>query len=188
VGPFPDAAARRLVDAEALGADVPGRHLGDLAVHIPGANAAGYALQRHSRWMVRQALAALVGDPGAVGDDTVEETYDLIRRPGAGRAVHTTQASEAGWLRLRTDYTEQLPDLAVPTLIIHGEADPLVPVAWARRAQQRIPAARLVTLPGVGHLSPREAPAAVSAAIEDFLSGIDRTRSTKATEGTENPR
>jgi pimeloyl-ACP methyl ester carboxylesterase len=175
-----------LVDAEGLGADVPGGHLGYLAVHIPGANAAGYALQRHSRWMVRQALAALVGDPAALGEDTVEEAYDLIRRPGAGRAFHTTQADEAGWRRLRTDYTEQLPDLAVPTLIIHGEADPLVPVAWARRAQQRIPGARLVTLPGVGHLSPREAPTAVNTAIGDFLTSLDRNRSPKATNGPEN--
>jgi pimeloyl-ACP methyl ester carboxylesterase len=175
-----------LVDAEGLGADVPGGHLGYLAVHIPGAGAAGYAIQRHSRWMVRQALAALVGDPGTLSEDTVEEAYDLVRRPGAGRAFHTTQASEAGSRRLRTDYTEQLPDLAVPTLIIHGEADPLVPVAWARRAQQKIPGARLITLPGVGHLSPREAPTAVNAAISDFLTSLNRTRSPKAADGTEN--
>ena len=175
-----------LVDADGLAADVPGGHLGYLAVHIPGANAVGYALQRHSRWMVRQALAALVGDPGALSEDTVEEAYDLLRRPGAGRAFHTTQAREAGWRRLRTDYTEQLPDLAVPTLIVHGEADPLVPVAWARRAQQRIPGARLVTLPGVGHLSPREAPAAVNAAIGGFLTSLNRTRSPQAADGMEN--
>jgi pimeloyl-ACP methyl ester carboxylesterase len=172
-----------LASSDGLAADVPGGHLGYLAVHIPGANAAGYALQRHSRWMVRQALAALVGDPSALGEDTVEEAYDLIRRPGAGRALHTIQA---GWRGLRTDYTEQLPDLAVPTLIIHGEADPLVPVAWARRAQQRIPGARLVTLPGVGHLSPREAPDAVNTAIRGFLTDIDRTRAPKADDGTEN--
>jgi len=138
--------------------------------------------------MVRQALAALVGDPGALSEDTVEEACDLIRRPGAGRAFHTTQAGEAGWRRLRSDCTEQLPDLAVPTLIIHGEADPLVPVAWARRAQQRIPGARLVTLPGVGHLSPREAPVAVNAAIGDFLTSLDRTRSRKTAGETENQR
>jgi pimeloyl-ACP methyl ester carboxylesterase len=177
-----------LISAEGLAADAPGGHLGYLAVHIPGANTAGYAIQRHSRWMVRQALAALVGDPGALSEDTVEEACDLIRRPGAGRAFHTTQAGEAGWRRLRSDCTEQLPDLAVPTLIIHGEADPLVPVAWARRAQQRIPGARLVTLPGVGHLSPREAPVAVNAAIGDFLTSLDRTRSRKTAGETENQR
>jgi len=177
-----------LVDADGLAADVPGGHLGYLAVHIPGANAAGYAIQRHSRWMVRQALAALVGEPGALSEDTVEEAYDLIRRPGAGHAFHTTQAGEVGWRRLRTDYTEQLPDLAVPTLIIHGEADPLVPVAWARRAQQRIPGARLVTLPGVGHLSPREAPDAVNTAIRDFLTDIETTRAPEADDRTENQR
>jgi pimeloyl-ACP methyl ester carboxylesterase len=162
-----------LVDAEGLGGDVPGGHLGYLAVHVPGSNAAGYALQRHSRWMVRQTLSALVGDPDRLDEETVEEAYDLIRRPGAGQAFHTTQVDEVGWRRLRTDYTEQLPDLAVPTLIVHGEADPLVPVAWARRAQERIPGARLVTLPGVGHLSPREAPEAFNAAVTDFLADSD---------------
>src|SRR5262249_20651713 len=113
---------------------------------------------------------------------------DLARRPGAGRAFHTIQAAQARWRQLRTDYTEQLPDLAVPTLIIHGEADPLVPVAWARRAQQKIPGARLVTLPGVGHLSPREAPAAVNAAIGDFLTSLNCTRQPKASDATENQR
>jgi pimeloyl-ACP methyl ester carboxylesterase len=158
-----------LVDAEGLGADVPGGHLGYLAVHAPGASTAGYALQRHSRPMVRQTLSAMVGDRHALSDELVDEAFQLIRQPGAGRAFHTTQLSEVGWHHLRTDYTEQLQDIQAPTLIIHGEADPLVPVAWARRAHERIPASRLITFPGIGHLCPREAPNAFNAAVADFL-------------------
>jgi pimeloyl-ACP methyl ester carboxylesterase len=158
-----------LADAEGLGDHVPGGHLGYLAVHVPGANTAGYALQRHSRWWVRQTLTSLVGTSDAVTDELVDEAFELLRRPGAGKAFHSTQIDEVGWRRLRTDYSDRLADLAVPTLIVHGEADPLVPVAWARRARERIPGSRLVTLPGVGHLSPREAPAAFNTAVTDFL-------------------
>jgi pimeloyl-ACP methyl ester carboxylesterase len=167
---LPDRVSRLvLVDAEGLGADVPGGHAGYLAVHVPGANAAGYALQRHSRWMVRQTLTAMVGNPTHVDDALVDDAFDLIRQPGAGKAFHSFQLGEVGWRGLRTDYTDRLPDLAVPTLLIHGEQDPLVPVGWARRAAQRIPAASLVVLPGVGHLSPREAPEEFNTALTSFL-------------------
>jgi pimeloyl-ACP methyl ester carboxylesterase len=177
-----------LADAEGLGSDIPGGHLGYLAVHVPGANAAGYALQRHSRWMVRQTLTALVGDPDALTEEMVEEAFELIRQPGAGRAFHSTQTDEVGWHRLRTDYTEQLADVAVPTLILHGEADPLVPVAWARRAHERIPGSRLVTFPGVGHLSPREAPDAFNAAVAGFLADTDSSRAhPRSANGTDQP-
>jgi pimeloyl-ACP methyl ester carboxylesterase len=44
-----------------------------------------------------------------------------------------------------------LPLISTPTLVLHGEADPLVPVAAGRDLARRIPGARLLTLPGWGH-------------------------------------
>jgi pimeloyl-ACP methyl ester carboxylesterase len=46
---------------------------------------------------------------------------------------------------------EQLGALEVPTLVVHGEADPLVPVENGRRTAEAIPGARLLLLPTMGH-------------------------------------
>ncbi|MEV4169934.1 MULTISPECIES: alpha/beta fold hydrolase [unclassified Nonomuraea] len=53
------------------------------------------------------------------------------------------------------DRTELLASVAVPALVLHGEADPLVPVAGGRATAAAIPGARLVTYPGMGHDLPR---------------------------------
>ncbi len=50
---------------------------------------------------------------------------------------------------------EQLRALDVPALVIHGEADPLVPVENGRRTAEAIPGARLLLLPTMGHDLPR---------------------------------
>jgi pimeloyl-ACP methyl ester carboxylesterase len=46
---------------------------------------------------------------------------------------------------------DALRELRAPTLVLHGAADPLVPVACGEDTARRIPAARLVTIPGMGH-------------------------------------
>ena len=51
--------------------------------------------------------------------------------------------------------------LAVPTTVVHGTDDPLLPVRNGMRIAQLVPGARYVELPHVGHLVPYEAPDAV---------------------------
>ena len=45
-----------------------------------------------------------------------------------------------------------LSSIAAPTLVIHGTADPMFPIAHAEALAEEIPAARLLTLPGAGHI------------------------------------
>ncbi|MFH1467001.1 MAG: alpha/beta hydrolase [Pseudomonadota bacterium] len=49
----------------------------------------------------------------------------------------------------------RLAALALPTLVLHGEDDPLIPVGCGRFTAAAIPGARLQTLPGWGHDLPR---------------------------------
>ena len=49
-----------------------------------------------------------------------------------------------------------LRDIAVPTLVLHGEDDPLVPCEGGRDTAASIPGARLKTIPGWGHDLPLE--------------------------------
>lgn len=41
--------------------------------------------------------------------------------------------------------------IAAPTLVLHGDADPLVPIACGQDTARRIPGARFVSVPGMGH-------------------------------------
>jgi pimeloyl-ACP methyl ester carboxylesterase len=47
--------------------------------------------------------------------------------------------------------SEPISSIAVPTLVIHGTADPMFPLAHGRALAEEIPGARLLTLDGAGH-------------------------------------
>ncbi len=49
------------------------------------------------------------------------------------------------------DRRPMLKSIGAPTLVIHGESDPLVPLAGGRDTADNIPGARLITIPGMGH-------------------------------------
>jgi pimeloyl-ACP methyl ester carboxylesterase len=78
---------------------------------------------------------------------------------GAGRQLAAIIASG--------DRTERLRELRMPTLVVHGRADPLVPFRGGRATARAIPGARLLAIPGMGHDLPREVwPQVVDAIVE----------------------
>jgi pimeloyl-ACP methyl ester carboxylesterase len=58
---------------------------------------------------------------------------------------------------------------ALPTLLIWGDADKIIPVAHGYAAHEAIPGSRLEVLSGVGHYPHAEAPESVVAILDDFL-------------------
>jgi pimeloyl-ACP methyl ester carboxylesterase len=64
---------------------------------------------------------------------------------------------------------ERYDQLTVPTLVVWGEADALIPGDRGRRLAAAIPGARYAGLPGVGHTCQIEAPAEFVAAVAPFL-------------------
>jgi pimeloyl-ACP methyl ester carboxylesterase len=52
----------------------------------------------------------------------------------------------------RTDLTARLPLVRAPTLVLHGDADPICPAPLARLLAERIPGAGLGCVPGGGHM------------------------------------
>lgn len=54
------------------------------------------------------------------------------------------------------DRTEKLKSLDLPTLVLHGDADPLVPVECGYATAKAIPNAKLKIYPGMGHTLPKE--------------------------------
>ena len=69
------------------------------------------------------------------------------------------------------DTAEVLSSIRVPTLIVWGENDDLVPFASGRQLHERIAGARLFVLPGVNHFSMYERPREFGNALLTFLQG-----------------
>ncbi len=69
--------------------------------------------------------------------------------------------------------TRPLHAITCPTLVLHGTADPLVPVEVAEETAAAIAGARLHRLDGIGHLVNFEAPEAFRAVLVEFLATID---------------
>jgi pimeloyl-ACP methyl ester carboxylesterase len=67
------------------------------------------------------------------------------------------------------DAYERLGQVAVPTLVITGDADVLVPPENSAILAQRIPAATLKTLAGAGHGFFWESPDEVASLVRDFV-------------------
>jgi pimeloyl-ACP methyl ester carboxylesterase len=74
---------------------------------------------------------------------------------------------------------DRLARIEVPTLILTGDRDLLVPVENSRRLARSIRGARLVEWPGVGHCFPVERPDEVVRALEEFCSVTPHLRAEK---------
>jgi pimeloyl-ACP methyl ester carboxylesterase len=74
------------------------------------------------------------------------------------------------------DLRDALPDIDVPTLLLYGDSDVRAPLNVADQLHDAIPGARLVLLPGVGHVCNLEAPEQFNSEIRSFLrSAQDRS-------------
>jgi pimeloyl-ACP methyl ester carboxylesterase len=67
---------------------------------------------------------------------------------------------------------DRLPEMAAPTLVVHGDRDVLVPPGNAEILHQRIPGSRLRIIEGAGHMFVWEKPEESTAAIAEFLSSV----------------
>jgi pimeloyl-ACP methyl ester carboxylesterase len=63
----------------------------------------------------------------------------------------------------------QLGQITAPTLVLHGEADPLIPYENGQYLAAHITGARLASFPGVGHLLPIEAAERFNRSVIEFL-------------------
>jgi pimeloyl-ACP methyl ester carboxylesterase len=116
---------------------------------------------------IEQAMSirrALLG-PGDPFDEAFERkravrAFDRAYHPiGAGRQLVAILAA--------TSRMDRLKQLQVPTLVIHGIDDVLVPVENGRLVAEAVPGARLIELEGMGHDLPKRVWPRVLDAIEE---------------------
>lgn len=159
-----------LIDSACLDDTIPGGRLAWLFVHTPGLSPMGWHLLRTSRHMIRSALLRHMRHrPELVTPKLVDDLMRLARKRRGDRAVLEWQRREITWNGVSTNYVNRLPEITIPTLILHGDDDQLLPVAIAQRAHQLIPNSRLQIIPNCGHLAPLEQPEAVNRALREFL-------------------
>ena len=98
-----------------------------------------------------------------------EERARTSRTAAVDRAISIEgTARQAGACLVRPSRREALAGLRVPALVIHGDADPLVPFENGKRTAAAIPGARLLVLPEVGHDLPPSAYEEIADAVADL--------------------
>ncbi len=119
--------------------------------------------------LVDTLVRLTVADPASVPADVVDAHRAFeqrhLDRPWLARSLCEATRSLFGMLSLRRRWFRLERQVTAPTLLLHGAADTVIPLATARAAVARNPQWQLQVLEGVGHAAPLEAPAATVEAI-----------------------
>ncbi len=116
------------------------------------------------RGVVEDSLRSVYGDPSKVTPALVDRYFELALREGNRHALRLRfRQLEAG------QDVGRLATIRVPTLILWGGRDRLIPPANGQHFGRDIPGSRLVVLPALGHVPQEEDPAASVRVVKDFL-------------------
>jgi proline iminopeptidase len=112
-------------------------------------------------------IKAYYGDPAAVAN----ERGNVCAASGAALANGFDRVNPSVFRDLGDwNWRPKLAAITMPTLIIHGEADP-IPLKTAREWASAIKGSRLIVVPGAGHMTYVEAPDLFFRSVEAFLAG-----------------
>ena len=121
--------------------------------------------------------AQVIGSPGMV-----DEEWERTR----GRTHYERAYDPAGFARQLAaiwasgDRTEAVRRISVPTLVIHGEVDPLIPVTGGRATHAAVDGSELLVIEGMGHDLPRQLWPRIVGAIADHVKHAEALRDSAA--------
>jgi pimeloyl-ACP methyl ester carboxylesterase len=140
-----------------------------------------------------EAMAALMAPPPTDRAGSIErgvQTWRVIGSPGfafeeerirerAGRAFDRGfypqgVARQMAAIVSHGSRVEALRGVTAPTLVIHGDADPLVPIEGGRDTAASIPGAELLVIEGMGHDLPRAAWPRIVGSISEHTAKAER--------------
>lgn len=121
--------------------------------------------------VVRNALESMFHDQDAVSDDLVNQFAKALRHEGNGEAqilmfrqnIYETSTKGQG------DLQNKLHQLSMPTLILQGEHDKLVPMSVAKQLNRDIQNSSLEVVREAGHLPMLEKPLKSAKLVREFL-------------------
>jgi 3-oxoadipate enol-lactonase len=120
---------------------------------------------------------------GMAPQEAIEAIDPFIYDPGTSRElIEQDRKLRLEWYPTAEGYLSQLqgimaweaysrlPQIAAPTLVIHGEGDQLIPAANGKLVAERIPHAKLVLISHASHIFPTDQPKITDQALLSFLS------------------
>jgi pimeloyl-ACP methyl ester carboxylesterase len=131
------------------------------------------ALRQHGvvEVMGYRSIAAGTAPRPVMEDETKrEEWLERLSHFSVNGAIHSSRAV----IMTKVEGLERVKDLTMPTLVVIGDEDGLMPAAeWLR---DELPNRRYALLTGVGHATARYKPEAWRAAVEGFLADVHAGR------------
>lgn len=127
---------------------------------------------------MRRIVEALFFD-SAYPDDAayVQRRYESSIAPGAWEALAAARFRRPGLELPALPSSKRAYDrIAVPTLVVEGADDKLLPAGWAAEIAAQISDGRSAVIERAGHCPQIEQPAAVNELLLEFLGGVTRER------------
>ncbi len=132
---------------------------------------------------MRRIVEALFHDPGyPADDDYVRRRHESSTAPGAWEALAAARFRRPGTAPPAPVSSERAYErISVPTLVVEGACDKLLPTGWSKQIAHQIPEARWAVVDSAGHCPQIEQAAIVNDLLLTFLS---RTSSEVAAQGS----
>ncbi len=127
---------------------------------------------------MRRIVEALFADPAYPNDDAyVARRYESSIAPGAWEALAAARFRRPGLEPPPLPSSKRAYErIAVPTLVVEGASDKLLPDGWAAEIARQIPNGRSAVIDRAGHCPQIEQPDAVNELLLDFLGDVTRER------------
>ncbi|WP_183093817.1 alpha/beta fold hydrolase [Nocardioides stalactiti] len=146
-----------------------------------------------------EAQTALLSPAPRSQEDAGRHTIEIYRAIGStayphdeewlrsiGEESYRRASDPAGFVRqlaallVSPDRRPGLRDLMVPTLVLHGDVDPLITLEGGEETAAAVPGSRLVVYPGMGHDLPRELWPALVGEITDHACRAEKSAEQEA--------
>jgi 2-hydroxymuconate-semialdehyde hydrolase len=123
---------------------------------------------------MRRIVTALFFDPGYAADgEYVARRHESSTAPGAWEAIAAARFRRPGEDPPPTPSTTRSYErITVPTLVIEGAGDKLLPTGWAADIAGRIKSARSAVVDAAGHCPQIERPEVVNDLVLEFFEGV----------------
>ncbi|MEV0005403.1 alpha/beta fold hydrolase [Micromonospora sp. NPDC050980] len=122
--------------------------------------------------IVRRTERAIFFDPAHVTDERVATALTVARQPHAARVMRELVRDLGTWRGVRPGWRAELLDavaaLDLPTLLVWGERDLILPAAHLDHARTRLPRARAHLFRDTGHMPQIERTADLESLLRDF--------------------
>lgn len=120
------------------------------------------------RAIIKKSIEHTMFDDALVTETLIDRYWELLRFPGNRHAAATRSISDR-----EPEVFERVSTLTLPTLLLWGESDEVIPVSHARAFNRAIPNSRLIIYPNVAHLPQEELPESVATDIRNFLLALN---------------